>query len=555
MGLRRSGILWGLFALALVLAMWGWLWVVQRLLENEADATAARLVEAEERYLRVVAPIAEESIMNEVNSWIPAGHAERDTMIPLNLKRGVVSGAWFALDESDSVLDEETLAAWRRELRDGEVTVDQLEKALRTGELQWGWVKDGRDAVAGLVLSMLERDPGNEDLRRLLEERMWDYGGPSLRPAFRLLMIRKVLEWNATEFLRRLALAEELRMEWENTGAVEGYDVVRGEKNGESVVVFWTREQLENVVNRHSGAMELRNEEIPGVPGLRLTGPERWNVLGLVETSRGMFAAAEVNQSAMIWVGATSGLLVLALAVGAALLARKDYRLARMRTDLAASVAHELRTPLAGQRLLLESLMERSTMPETERTEYVEMSLRENLRLGRLAEEFLTFSRLERGVLALEEEPVSPKDAVREAVESLREKWDAPKCRLTVDVPDDLPAVTADKQALVTVLRNLLENAWKYSGKEKEIAVTAGEREGGVGIAVRDNGIGVAPADRERIFRQFYRVEQRLAREKDGLGIGLSIVRRLMGAMGGRIDLESKVGSGSEFKLWLPKVS
>ena len=101
------------------------------------------------------------------------------------------------------------------------------------------------------------------------------------------------------------------------------------------------------------------------------------------------------------------------------------------------------------------------------------------------------------------------------------------------------------------VLRNLLENAWKYSGDEKVISVAAGAEGGEVWVAVRDNGIGLDAKDRERIFKQFYRVDQRLAREREGLGIGLSIVQRLVRAMHGRVTVESAPGEGSEFKIWL----
>jgi signal transduction histidine kinase len=140
-------------------------------------------------------------------------------------------------------------------------------------------------------------------------------------------------------------------------------------------------------------------------------------------------------------------------------------------------------------------------------------------------------------------------------VETLREKWDEEGCQLTVDLPEDLPEVQGDEQAVVTVLRNLLENAWKYSGEQKEISVRGRSADGGVWLEVADNGVGLEPVDQERIFRQFYRVDQRLSREQGGLGLGLAIVKRLMTSMEGRVEVESERGKGSVFKIWLRRVS
>jgi signal transduction histidine kinase len=120
-------------------------------------------------------------------------------------------------------------------------------------------------------------------------------------------------------------------------------------------------------------------------------------------------------------------------------------------------------------------------------------------------------------------------------------------------VADGLPAVRADEDALVTVLLNLLDNAWKYTPGEKRIGVRAYREKGRVVFAVEDNGIGIAARERKKIFRRFYQVDRRLAREAGGCGLGLSIVEFIVRAHGGSIDVKSQPGRGSTFSVAIPE--
>jgi signal transduction histidine kinase len=121
-----------------------------------------------------------------------------------------------------------------------------------------------------------------------------------------------------------------------------------------------------------------------------------------------------------------------------------------------------------------------------------------------------------------------------------------------VDVSPGLPVVRADEDALVTVLLNLLDNAEKYTPGEKRIALRATCRDGHVVFAVEDNGIGIAARDRKKIFRRFYQVDRRLARESGGCGLGLSIVDFIVRAHGGTVEVESQPGAGSKFSVVMP---
>jgi signal transduction histidine kinase len=234
---------------------------------------------------------------------------------------------------------------------------------------------------------------------------------------------------------------------------------------------------------------------------------------------------------------------------------RRQWRLARMKTDLVAAVSHELKTPLASVRLLVDSLLE-DEKPDAQRThDYLELIARENLRLSGVIENFLTFSRLERNRQKFEFSVTQPDAVVQSALEAARERLHAPDCRLEVEVSPGLLPVRADESALVTVLLNLLDNAWKYSPGEKRIAVRAYRENSRVVFAVVDNGIGIAPREQKKIFRRFYQVDRRLARDAGGCGLGLSIVEFIVRAHGGSIAVKSQPGQGSTFSVAIPEAA
>jgi signal transduction histidine kinase len=228
---------------------------------------------------------------------------------------------------------------------------------------------------------------------------------------------------------------------------------------------------------------------------------------------------------------------------------RRHLRLARLKTDLVAAASHELRTPLASMRVLVDGLLADRQLDPVKTREYLGMIAAENARLSRLIESFLTFSRLDRGRQKLNLQPVEPAAIVADAVDAIRDRLPATSA-LSVNVDPGLPPVLADREGLATALINLLDNALKYSPGEQRIAVTA--RTAGdslVAFAVTDNGIGIAPREQRRIFRRFYRVDQRLSRETSGVGLGLSIVDLIAREHGGHVTVRSTPGAGSTFTL------
>jgi len=263
-------------------------------------------------------------------------------------------------------------------------------------------------------------------------------------------------------------------------------------------------------------------------------------------------AAAAAQIASYYWVGAMALAAVLALALLAVRLIRRQVALAQLRNDLVANVTHELKTPLASMRLLVDTLLNSPVLHEETARQYLQLIARENLRLSRLIDNFLAFSRMERNKQAFDFSEAAPKDIVEASAAAVRERFNTPDCRFEAQAAPDLPPITADSGALVTALLNLLDNAYKYSGDRKEILLRADAENGHVAFAVRDNGIGVPPRETKRIFRRFYQVDQRLARTGGGCGLGLSIVNFIVTAHHGTVRVESEPGRGSTFIITLP---
>ena len=231
---------------------------------------------------------------------------------------------------------------------------------------------------------------------------------------------------------------------------------------------------------------------------------------------------------------------------------RRHLRLARLKTDLVAAASHELRSPLASMRVLVDGLLADASFDPKKTREYLEMLAVENARLSRVIDNFLTFSLLERNRHRFVLTPVEPAAVVAAAVETVRERL-PDDCELRVEVPVSMPPVMADAEALRTALINLLENALKYTPDHKRIVVRASQdADGMVLFAVEDNGIGIPVREQRRIFRRFYRVDQRLSRETSGVGLGLSIVDLIVRGHHGSVTVHSAPGAGSTFTLRVP---
>lgn len=264
--------------------------------------------------------------------------------------------------------------------------------------------------------------------------------------------------------------------------------------------------------------------------------------------------AADARIASYAWIGILGLTAVSALAFITVGLIRRQAAVVRLRNDLLANVTHELKTPLASMRLLVDTLLKAQTLNEVTVREYLQLIARENLRLSRLIDNFLAFSRMERNKCTFDFRPSAPKAIVESAAAAVRERFQTAGCELVVKADAGLPLISADADAIVTVLLNLLDNAFKYSREQKKIRLCAEASGGTITFAVSDNGIGLAPREQKRIFKRFYRVDQRLAQAGSGCGLGLSIVQFIVHVHQGTVRVESAPGRGSTFFIILPTI-
>jgi signal transduction histidine kinase len=278
--------------------------------------------------------------------------------------------------------------------------------------------------------------------------------------------------------------------------------------------------------------------------GARLPG---WQIGFSVLDSGALDAVARQRMATYLWIGYIAIAAIVLTGLIAGQYFRRQLRLARLKTDLVAAVSHELKTPLASMRVLVDALLEDES-PEPRKTrEYLELISGENLRLTRLIENFLAFARIERRRQRFEFAETDPNRVIQSASAAVRDRVD-----VAIETDPDLPSLYGDEDALVSVLLNLLENAYKFTPSEKHISLRAYREGASLIFAVKDNGIGIPPREQKRIFRKFYQVDQRLARESGGVGLGLSIVDYIVRAHGGAVRVQSRAGAGSTFLVSLP---
>lgn len=229
-------------------------------------------------------------------------------------------------------------------------------------------------------------------------------------------------------------------------------------------------------------------------------------------------------------------------------------RLERIRRDFVANVSHELRTPIATLRSLTDALLMGGKDDPEVRDQFLQAIADEAERMGKLLNNLLELARLEAGRREWHWQRMPISDCVAQVVERFKTTAERKGLNLTMRAEPDL-TVRTDPEALAQILSNLLDNAVKYT-ERGEIAVVVERVETAdgdwVAIHVRDTGVGIPPEHLPRIFERFYRVDRARSRQQGGFGLGLSIAKHLAESLGGKITVQSEVGKGSTFTLWLP---
>jgi len=234
----------------------------------------------------------------------------------------------------------------------------------------------------------------------------------------------------------------------------------------------------------------------------------------------------------------------------------RQQRLNEMKSNFVSSVSHELRAPIASVRLMAESL-DRGKVPDSQKQAgYFKLIVQECRRLTSLIENVLDFSRLEQGGRRYEFEPTDLAILIQQTLTLMEPYAAARHVSLKCESINAPLIVEADGKAIQQALINLLDNAIKHSPEgatvECGLAPLPKDEPRSVRISIRDQGEGIPPEERTRIFEPFYRCGSELRRETQGVGIGLTIVKHIVEAHGGRVDLQSEPGKGSCFSIHLP---
>ena len=429
-----------------------------------------------------------------------------------------------------------------------------------------------------MAIELLQSAPSSSPLVQELAERLktqlLDYDHFSMPASQRRFLMRQLQALFPNQFQFPILAAEDLAAEYLETARTIPRDaglmptplagVWRLASNGGRVITLhrmpnllarfrnWGSSQMlpadVTVVFRPPG--EATDKFFLSMPaGSQLPG---WRLALSLKDEHPFDVAAGQRIASDVWIGALVLASVAVLAMLVLRLVRRQMALTQLRNDLVANVTHELKTPLSSMRLLVETLLNSPKLDEQTAREYLQLIATENLRLSRLIDNFLTFSRIERNKYTFKFNPVSAGEILAAAKAAVQDRFNIPGSRLELQSPPTLPSVVADADALVTALINLLDNAYKYSGDNKQVTLSASVHNGSVSFAVKDNGIGLSPRETKRIFKRFYQVDQRMSRPVGGCGLGLSIVKFIVSAHHGQIKVEIEPTRGSTFTLVLP---
>jgi signal transduction histidine kinase len=474
--------------------------------------------------------------------------------------------------------------AWQAEIRclaeagEKEAAVQLIDRAFADHRFGQALDMQGRLIAANADLLSLELspDPGSPAFQaraKRLAARLMDYDNPALASSQRRFLMRE-LKSLSPEFDIPMLAAEELAAQFAESHPAPGNKPVLGRSpfpdlwecaspNHRCLALIGTEKLLTSLVRMAIPRDLPPDAELSILPPgsesrsafcLTPAGP-RWPGWQLALSFRDqtlVAAAAEHRTALYLWTAVLVVAVVSILTLLAIRVLRQQTALARLKNGLAATVSHELKTPLASTRVLVDTLLDCEKMDENRVREYLKLVARENDRLGRLIHNFLAFSRMERKEHAFTFASVSAREIIDATAAVMHERFEAPGCQFDVQVGPNLPKVMADSDAMVTALINLLDNAWKYSEETKQITLGARADNGQVLFWVQDNGIGIAPHETGKIFRAFYQADRRLSSATGGCGLGLSIVEFIASAHHGRVSVESQPGRGSTFTLRIP---
>lgn len=253
--------------------------------------------------------------------------------------------------------------------------------------------------------------------------------------------------------------------------------------------------------------------------------------------------------------GILFGVIIILMFIGVLLIVRdvsRETETTQLKTEFVHNVSHELKTPLTLIRLYGETLQRKENLSKEDRREAYEIITKESERLSHMINNILDFSRIEMGRKEFDFKKGNLADVIRNTLESYRYHLEKKGFSIIEEISSDLPDIVFDKEAIASVLINLLSNAMKFSPEKKEVRVTVYRKDDSVVLQVADQGIGISPEARSRIFERFYRLQNRMTSESQGSGLGLTLVKHVVEAHGGKICVNSEPEKGSVFSVYIP---
>lgn len=251
-----------------------------------------------------------------------------------------------------------------------------------------------------------------------------------------------------------------------------------------------------------------------------------------------------ISSSILAVLGVSLGFLVVTT--------RRAQDLARQQMEFVAAVSHELRTPLAVIRSAADNLAEGVVHDQGQIRKYGELVREEGRRLTEMVEQILEFAGIQSGQRGFALRPVAVRALVEDVLDASRTLVEAAGLKVDLAIPDSLPPVLGDETALRRMFQNLIGNAIKYGAPGGWIGIEAKANGREVVVDVSDKGIGIDAAEQQKIFEPFYRAPEVIAAQIQGAGLGLSLVKRIVEAHGGRIVVRSTPREGSTFSVHLP---
>jgi signal transduction histidine kinase len=316
----------------------------------------------------------------------------------------------------------------------------------------------------------------------------------------------------------------------------------------------------EQPTTRQLRLIKLREPKDPAAVSSMSSGEGNGHWQLLIKHQAGSLAAA-VNVARRRNLAISFGILLL-LAAGilmTAISTRRAERLARQQINFVAGVTHELRTPLAVICSAGENLADGIIDSPEKVAQYGDVVHREGQRLTDMVEQVLEFAGAQSGQQRYEFRPVSAADLIDGALAACRAQIQERDFNVETMIEKNLPRVRGDGAALKRALQNLISNAIKYDGENRWARISAqpgtGKHGNEVRIAVEDRGLGIGSVDIAHIFEPFYRGHEAVAAQIKGSGVGLSLVKQIVEAHGGRVTVKSTQGTGSVFTLHLPIAS